>query len=254
MQRHFRSQALPKPDYGMYAAGRVKRLFAAAAGAIAAGAFLPPFYAGDFHITLLGPTLLALGCLSLALVISMLAYSFWGRFNIRKRMLGMVRWNGNETVLDIGAGRGLLAIAAAKRLRSGTVVAVDDWHAAGSAGARLEAAQRNLELARVHDRVELRSDDARDIAFVDNSFDAVLSLLALHKIEDGAGRAKACSEIARVLKPQGIAIIADCAHARDYARAFEAAGLKVEGPKSHLYEAFIPLEIVTARKRGLGQP
>ncbi len=229
MQRRVRSQALPKPDYGVYAPGRVKRLIAAAAGAILAGVFAPTFDAGDFHITLLGPTLLALGCLSLALCVSLLAYSFKGQFNIRKRMLGMVRWSGNETVLDIGTGRGLLAIAAAKRLRSGTVVAVDDWNA----GVTLEAAQRNLELARVHDRVELRSDDARDIAFVDNSFDAVLSLLALHKIEDGEGRAKACSEIARVLKPQGIAIIADCAHVRDYARAFEAAGLKVEGPKSH---------------------
>jgi ubiquinone/menaquinone biosynthesis C-methylase UbiE len=253
MKRPIRSRALPKPNYGMYEPRKVRRLLLAAACAILAGAFLPSFHAGDFHITLLGPTLLALGSLSLLLCFSMLAYSFWGRFNISKRMLGKVRWNGNETVLDIGTGRGLLAIAAAKRLRSGTVTAIDDWQAAGSGGDTLEAAQRNLDLARVHDRVELRSDDARDIAFVDNSFDVVLSLLHLHKIEDGAGRAKACSEIARVLKPGGLAVIADCAHVKDYARAFEAAGLKVDAPKSHLYEAFIALEIVTARKRGLSR-
>ncbi len=218
--------------------------------AILAGLLLPPFHLGDFYVTLVGPTLLALGCLSLAVCASKLAYSLWGKFNIRKRMLGMVRWRGNETVLDIGTGRGLLAVGAAKRLRTGTVVSIDDWQTAADAGSGLEATQKNLELARVHDRVELRSDDPLHIAFVDNSFDVVLSLLFLHRIDDVGGRAKVCCEIARVLKPQGIAIIADQANVKDYARAFEAAGLKVDGPKQYYLEAFIALEILTARKPG----
>ncbi len=251
MKRPSRLRARPKPDYGIDSPGRIRWLFFAGAGAAIAGLLSPSFYVGDFQITLLGPTLLALGCLSLALCASMLAYSFWGKFNIRKRMLGIVRWRGNETVLDVGTGRALLAIGAAKRLRSGTVVAIDDWQAAGSSGNTLETAQRNLELARVHDRVELRSDDARHIAFVDNSFDVVLSLHYLHSIEDASGRARACYEIARVLKPQGIAVIADCANVKEYARAFEAAGLKVEGPESYFLEAFTTLDIVTAKKLGL---
>jgi ubiquinone/menaquinone biosynthesis C-methylase UbiE len=180
----------------------------------------------------------------------MVAYSFWGKFNIRKRMLGMVRWRGNETVLDLGTGRGLLAIGAAKRLRTGTVVSIDDWQGAGVGSNRLETAQRNLDLARVHDRVELRSDDPRHIAFVDNSFDVVLSLQYLHSIQDAGGRAKACCEIARILKPQGIAIIADYTNGKEYARALEATGLKVDGPKQYMLEAFIALEILTAKKPG----
>jgi SAM-dependent methyltransferase len=251
MKRPSRLRARPKPDYGIDSSGRIRRLFFAGAAAALAGGLLPSFHIGDFEITLIGPTLLALGCLSLGICASMLAYSFWGRFNIRKRMLGIVRWRGNETVLDVGAGRGLLAVGAAKRLRSGTVVAIDDWQSAGAAGNTLEAAQRNLELARVHDRVELRSDDPRHIAFVDNSFDVVLSLLFLHNIEDAGGRAKACCEIARVLKPQGIAVIADYSHVKQYARALEAAGLKVDRPKSYFLEAFTTLEIVVARKPGL---
>ncbi len=215
-----------------------------------AGLLLPSFRVGDFHVTLVGPTLLALGSLSLGVSASKLAYSLWGKFNIRKRMLGMVRWRGNETVLDIGTGRGLLAIGAAKRLRTGTVVSIDDWQNAADAGNRLEAAQRNLELARVHDRVELRSDDPLHIAFVDNSFDVILSLLFLHCIDNASGRAKACHEIARVLKPHGLAVIADRANVGDYARALEAAGLKVDGPKHYFFEAFIALEILTARKPG----
>ncbi len=225
-------------------------LFAAGSGALLAGLFLPVFHVGNFQITLVGPTLLALGNLSLAICASMLAYSVWGKFNIRKRMLGMVRWRGGETVLDLGTGRGLMAIGAAKRLRSGTVVSIDDWQTEGSASNRLEAAQKNLDLARVHDRVELRSDDPRHIAFVDNSFDVVLSLLFLHSIQDAGGRAKACYEIARVLKPHGIAIIADHANAKEYARALEASGLKVDGPRRCFLEAFTALEIVTARKPG----
>jgi SAM-dependent methyltransferase len=252
MKRPSQFWARPKPDYGIDSARKIKWLFIAGAGASLAGFLLPSFYLGDFELTLIGPTLLALGCLSLSISASMLAYSFWGKFNIRKRMLGMIRWRGNETVLDVGAGRGLLAIGAAKRLRTGTVVAIDDWQA-GSEGNTLEMAQRNLDLARVHDRVELRSDDPRHIAFVDNSFDVVVSLLYLHNVGDSGARAKACYEIARVLKPQGVAIIADSAHVKEYARVFEAAGLKVEGPRSYFLESFITLEIVTARKLGFSQ-
>ena len=248
MKQPSRIWARPRPRYGIDSPRKLRRLFIAGAGAIAAGLLVPAFKAGDFHITLIGPTLLALGCLSLAICTSMLAYSLWGKFNIRRRMLGMVRWRGNETVLDVGTGRGLLAIGAAKRLRSGTVVAIDDWQAAGAEGNSLETAQRNVEAARVHDRVELRSDDPRHIAFVDHSFDVVLSLLFLHSIEDAGGRAKACCEIARVLKPNGIAVIADSTNLKDYARALEAAGLKVDGPKSYFLEAFTSLEIVTAKK------
>jgi len=249
MKRPSRLLARPKPNYGVDLPSRVKWIFAGGTGAILAGLLLPSFHVGDFYITLVDPTLLALGSLSLGVCASMLAYSVWGKFNVRKRMLGMVRWRGNETVLDLGTGRGLIAIGAAKRLRTGTVVSIDDWHA-GSACNRLDAAQRNLDLARVHDRVELRSDDPRHIAFVDNSFDVVLSLMFLHRIEDAGGRTKACCEIARVLKPQGIAIIADSANTRDYASALEASGLKVDGPKRYVMEAFMALEILTATKLG----
>ena len=247
MKRPARGRARSKPDYGLELPGRVRPVFAAGCAAILAGLLTPSFRIGDYTLSLVAPTLLALGSLSLAFCASTLAYAIWGKFNVRKRMLAMVRWRGNETVLDLGTGRGLLAIGAAKRLRTGTVVSIDDW-TAGSAVNRLEAAQRNLDLARVHDRVELRSDDPRHIGFVDNSFNVVVSLMFLHTIEDAAGRAKACCEIARVLKPQGIAIIADYANTRDYARALDACGLKVEGPKQCLLQAFIALEIVTARK------
>jgi arsenite methyltransferase len=251
MKRPSRLRARPRPDYGIEAPHKIMALFLAGAGGILAGVAFPSIDLGDFRFTLAGPTLLALGCLSLGLAASMLAYSVRGRFNVRRLMLRAVDWKGGETVLDIGAGSGLVAIAAAKRLRSGTVVAIDEWGGAGAA-ASLERAQRNVDLARVHDRVELRSDDARDIGFVDNSFDVIFSLRYLHRTGDASGRIRACCEIARLLKPGGAAVVADSAHAREYARALEAAGLTVEGPRSCLLQAFAPLDVVIAKKPGYG--
>lgn len=250
MKRLSRLRARPKPRYGIDHPSRLFRLCLAGCAAIVAGLLLPAFTLGEFQLTLIGPTLLALGCLSLALAASMLAYSLWGKFNMRRLMLGAVKWRGDETVFDIGTGTGLLAIGAAKRLRSGTVASIDDWEGAGDFANKLEKAQTNIDLARVHDRVELRNDDPRDIAFVDESFDVALSLAFLHSVGDAGARAKACLEIARVLKPGGVAIIADTAHVKELARAFQAAGLTVEGPKSCLLESFAAIEIVIARKPG----
>ncbi|MGO9985262.1 MAG: class I SAM-dependent methyltransferase [Rhodomicrobium sp.] len=247
MKGSFLRPAPPKPDYGIDAAPAVRRLLLAGFCAIAAGTAIPPFHAGGFKISLAGPTLLALGSLSLILCISMLAWSLRGKFNIRNRILSMIQWRGSETVLDIGTGRGLLAIGAAKRLRTGTVTAIDIWDAP-AAGNALEIAQRNIEIEGMQDRVELRSGDARDIGFVDNSFDAVLCLLGLHCLEEAA-RDAACREIARVLKPRGIAIVADTSHAESYARVFREAGLAVQEPKFYTREAFISLAVVIARKR-----
>jgi ubiquinone/menaquinone biosynthesis C-methylase UbiE len=164
-------------------------------------------------------------------------------------MLKAVGWRGDEAVLDIGTGWALLAIGAAKRLRTGTVTAIDILGASDPAKkGTLEDALRNAQLERVQDRIEFRSDDASDIGFIDHSFDVVLSLMGFHSLADAGSREAACHEVARVLKPHGIAIIADQSHAADYARALAAAGLKVIGPKSYFMHAYTTLAIVLARK------
>jgi arsenite methyltransferase len=165
-----------KPGYGIDSPYVVRNLFIIGVAALVAGLFVPAFHAWGFRVSLLGPTLLSIGSLTLLLSASMLAYSLRGKFNIRDRMLGMIEWRGDETVLDIGTGRGLLAIGAAKRLRTGTVTGIDTWKPAELSGNTLENTQRNVDIEGVEDRVELRSDDVRNISFVANSFDVV----ALH--------------------------------------------------------------------------
>ena len=49
----------------------------------------------------------------------MVLYSKFMKFRHRDKMLGMVNWRGDERVLDVGTGAGLLLVRAAKKLNTG---------------------------------------------------------------------------------------------------------------------------------------
>ena len=57
----------------------------------------------------------------------MVVYSKFMKFRHRDNMLGMVNWRGDERVLDVGTGAGLLLIGAAKKLNTGKATGVDVW-------------------------------------------------------------------------------------------------------------------------------
>jgi SAM-dependent methyltransferase len=61
-------------------------------------------------------------------------------------------------------------------------------------------------------------------------------------------RLAACQEIARVLKPGGVAYIADYYATRSYAEAFRAQGLTVTGPINAIPIAMSLMFLVEARK------
>ena len=56
-----------------------------------------------------------------------LIYVKYGKFRHRDFMLGMYAWRGDEQVLDVGCGRGLLLAGAARRLTSGHATGIDIW-------------------------------------------------------------------------------------------------------------------------------
>ncbi len=106
-------------------------------------------------------------------------------------------------VLDVGCGRGLLLIEAARRLGGGRAVGLDLWNAEDLSGNNRAAAQSNAICEGVADRVTLVDGDMRCMPFEDDSFDVVLSSMAVHNIYEPAGRKQALAEIIRVLRPGG---------------------------------------------------
>jgi ubiquinone/menaquinone biosynthesis C-methylase UbiE len=148
-------------------------------------------------------------------------------FAHRDMMLNMLNWRGDERVLDVGTGRGLLLIGAARRLKTGTATGIDIWSTKDLSGNSLERTQANIDLEGVKNKVDLKGDDARKLSFPDASFDVILSNLCIHNIPAAEARAQACREIARVLKPGGTALISDFIHTGAYQKTFIACRLKV---------------------------
>jgi ubiquinone/menaquinone biosynthesis C-methylase UbiE len=168
---------------------------------------------------------LVLGVNFLANAGGMLWYSKVSKLRRRERVLDLVPWRGDETVLDVGCGRGLLLIAAARRLTTGKAVGIDLWQKEDLSGNRPEATRENARGEGVADRVEVKDGDARHLPFPDASFDVVVSALALHNIYDAAERQQAVREIARVLKPGGHVVLTDIQHTAEYVRVLRESGL-----------------------------
>jgi hypothetical protein len=176
----------------------------------------------------------------------MLLYSLVGKFRHRDRMLAKVTWTGAENVLDVGTGRGLLLIGAAKQLTTGHATGIDIWNAEDLSGNGPEALKANIALEGVGEKTTIKSEDARAMSFPDGSMDVVLSNVCLHNIQPG--RSKACREIARVLKPGGVAVISDYKLTKQYAAEFAGAGLKVKMCPLDWTGTWPPLRILIARK------
>ena len=149
-----------------------------------------------------------------------------GKLWSRDRVLDGLKLRGDETVLDVGCGRGLLLVGAAKRLTTGKAVGVDIWNVEDLSGNRPEATLENTRLEGVAERVEVKDGDARRLPFADGTFDVVVTTGALHNIYNAAERDTAVREIARVLKPGGRLFIGDVRHTGRYMRVLRECGLE----------------------------
>lgn len=236
-----------KPDYGIDAPHVIRNLIGSGVVLLAIALFFPRVTIAHIEFLLIPGFVWPAGWLILSGVL-MLIYAKVGKFRHRDRMLDKVGWTGHESVLDVGAGRGLLLIGAAKRLTDGHATGIDIWNAEDLSGNGPEALQQNIALEGVSERTTVKSEDARQMTFADARFDVVLSNLCLHNIYEAPGRAKACQEICRVLKPGGLAVISDFRHVREYQAAFKKAGLTVEMFPLDWTGTFPPLRILKARK------
>jgi ubiquinone/menaquinone biosynthesis C-methylase UbiE len=102
------------------------------------------------------------------------------------------------TVLDIGTGKGRFVVALASHVARVTTV---DISAAEQRFARLEAAY-----AGVTDRIRFLARDAANLPWRTARFDAVVSMKAIHHLEDPDA---VLAEMLRVLRPGGKLVLAD---------------------------------------------
>jgi SAM-dependent methyltransferase len=215
-----------QPDYGIDAPGVVRNLFIAAVAGFAL--YLTARYglwSGVIAHVDLSRTGLFAGLACGIMGCWMLYDSKVGKLRERDRLLDRIPWRGTETVLDLGCGRGLMLIGAARRLTTGRATGLDLWQSEDLTGNKPEATLDNARREGVADRVEVLTGDMRKMPFTDASFDVVVSNVAIHNIYDREGRETTMSEIARVLKPGGRVVIHDIRYVGDYAAALEKHGL-----------------------------
>ena len=155
-----------------------------------------------------------------------------GKFAVWAELLDRLDLKGDERLLDIGCGRGAVLLMAAQRLPRGKAVGVDHWSKTDQSGNAERVTRRNANLEGVAERVELHTADMRQLPFDDDSFDVLVSSLAIHNVPGAGERAKALREAARVLKKGGKLAIADIRHTRTYASELEACGLKITDRRS----------------------
>jgi SAM-dependent methyltransferase len=164
---------------------------------------------------------ISIASLFLSIVIAGIWSSRYGKLILRDKVLGMIEFKGNESILDLGCGRGLLLIDAAKKIPEGKAVGADVWSGNLEYKNSPEMVMQNANVEGVSDRVEIVTADAQDLPFHSESYDVVMTSLMMHHIAD---RNKALHEMVRVLKPDGTLIVADV-NSKHYERIFKSLGL-----------------------------
>ncbi len=236
-----------KAYYGFDAPGVMRGLLSVGLAGVGVGWIAAVLADGWLEVAAV--TLAVVTAVPLVLGLSMVGYGLIGKHRMRDRMLGRIHWRGDEQVLDIGTGRGLLLIGAAKRLRGGgRATGIDIWRAEDLTDNTLDRLAENVGVEGVEDSVALMTEDARKLSFPDASFDVVLSLYCIHNIEDKSEQKAALLEIVRVLKPGGRALIGEWLPTHRYADIFSAAGMTVHGSRTYFSTALALMWMVDAQK------
>ena len=118
---------------------------------------------------------------------------------LRDRILELAAPRADETVVDVGAGTGLLTLALAERVER--VWAID---ISSSMGEYLRAKTASAELS----NVEIVAATAVSLPLVDDSADLVVSNYCFHHLDD-RGKSQALAEAHRVLRSGGRLVFGD---------------------------------------------
>lgn len=108
--------------------------------------------------------------------------------------------NGNETIVDLGAGSGYFSFLAANELDKGKVICID------ISDKMLNALKVKTEKLKYQEKIEIRKADISSTGLAENSADIIIANFVLHELSD---LTKSISEMQRILKPKGRIIFVD---------------------------------------------
>jgi len=185
---------------------------------------------------------------------ALLAYNFARRkwtyaSTIRTQIFNSLALRGDEKILDVGCGSGLLVNEAARRLSKGKATGIDIW-APHSGGGNHALLMKNAQAEGVVDKIEFKQADVRKLPFNDASFDVIMSSGALHHISrDRAEHEQAINEMLRVLKPNGQIALMDITHMIEgYASNMKAKGVTSEVNKTVQSPFGFEMSVMIGRK------
>ncbi len=215
-----------KTDYGIDAPGLVKIFFGAGLFCIALYVAITWGFGTNFWLSLLALGLLIIASYFTFMGCLMIFYSKVIKLVDRDTILNQIKWRGDEHVLDVGCGRGLMLIGAAKHLTTGKAVGIDIWSAKDQSRNSADATVANAKAEGVSDRVKVQTADMLALPFADGTFDVVVSHWTVHNLETADQRQLALSEMTRVLKPRGTILMADIENRDEYMTCFSKLGFK----------------------------
>jgi len=133
-------------------------------------------------------------------------------------------------------------------LATGHGTGIDIWSNVDMGGNSADVTLHNLQLENIQSRCTLVSAGAQQMPFEDATFDVIVSNLCLHNLYDKPTRQRAVAEIARVLKPGGVALLSDYKRTGEYASQLRELGFDVKLRWGSFLTTFPPLRIVIAHK------
>jgi ubiquinone/menaquinone biosynthesis C-methylase UbiE len=162
----------------------------------------------------------------------------------------LAAWDGRNPVLDCGTGTAQIPIELCRQSATARVVGVD------LARSMLELGAANVQRAGLHDRIELRVGDAKQLPFEAGHFGAVMSNSIVHHIPEPLGVLK---EMVRVTARDGLLFVRDLMRPANEATLERLVAAYAGGANTHQRKMFadslraaLTLEEVRTLVTGLG--